>query len=86
MMNVIEHTINWYKGEAFEALLCGLFGLFLILITIVFLQMGTTQGAQAMTIPLIVVGLIIGGSGAYNFYSNHQKVNQFQSDTPNSVA
>lgn len=73
-MNLIEHTLNWYKGEVFEATIIGVFGIFLIAISIVFGKFGKTPNAQAMLIPLLVVGLLLGLTGAYMSYSNSNKM------------
>ncbi len=71
-MNFINHTLEWYKGEAFESLITSVFGSLLIVLAIYCWRMGTTQGAQALVLPLLLVGLLIGVSGTYNYFS-HQK-------------
>ena len=73
-MNLLEHTTNWYKGEIFEATIIGVFGIFLIAISIAFWKLGKTPHAQAMLIPLLVVGLLLGFTGVYMSYSNSNKV------------
>ena len=81
-MNFIQHTIEWYKGEVFEALLSFGFGIFIIILGIIFGRFGSTEGAQAMVIPLVVIGIIIGGSGAYNAYSNQKKIEELRNNSP----
>lgn len=73
-MNILEHTTNWYKGEIFEATIIGVFGIFFIAISIVFWKLGKTSNAQAMLIPLLVVGLLLGFTGVYMSYSNSNKM------------
>lgn len=73
-MNIFEHTANWYKGEIFEATIIGVFGIFLIAISITFWKLGKTPNAQAMLIPLLAVGLLLGLAGAYMSYSNSDKM------------
>ena len=78
-MALIEHTINWYKGEVFESILTLGFGVFLIAIALVFWKVGTTQGTQAIIIPLLVVGLILSLTGGYNANTNQKKMRQIES-------
>ena len=73
-MNIIEHTINWYKGEIFEGTLIGLFGAILLVISIVFWRLGKTPNAQAMVIPLLVVGLLLSLTGGFMANSNANKI------------
>ncbi|UTW62833.1 hypothetical protein KFE98_01350 [bacterium SCSIO 12741] len=80
-MNFLDHTLNWYRGEVFEALISAGFGIALILLALLFWRMGTTQGAQALLFPLLVLGLILGGSGIYNAYSNRAKAVQLEQNT-----
>lgn len=80
-MNLIEYTINWYKGEIFEATIIGVFGIFLIAISIAFWNLGKTPNAQAMLIPLLVVGLLLGFTGAYMSYSNSNKMKTLSETT-----
>lgn len=65
-MEFIQHTINWAKGEIFEATIMGVIGALIVLCSILFWKYGNTPSAKAMTIPLLVVGsipLIMGISG-----------------------
>ena len=65
---MIEHTINWYKGEIFEAKFILAFGVATIAVASLFRYFGSTPNAKALFIPMLVVGLLfiaIGGSMAY---------------------
>ncbi len=73
-MNIIEHTTNWYKGEIFEGEIIGIFGLCIILISIVFWIFGKTAHAQAIVIPLLVVGLLLSTVGGYMAWENSNKI------------
>ncbi|MEC3908114.1 hypothetical protein VOI54_13875 [Tamlana sp. 2201CG12-4] len=73
-MNVLEHTTTWYKGEIFEATIIGVFGTLFILIALAFWRLGKTPNTQAMVIPLLIVGLLLGFTGAYMAYSNSNKI------------
>lgn len=73
-MNIIEHTTNWYKGEIFEGTIIGVFGVLIIIASIIFWKLGKTPNAQAMVIPLVLVGLLIGSGGVYMAYSNSNKI------------
>ena len=81
-MDFIQYAMAWHKGEAFEALLSMVFGLFLILIAALFWRMGTTQGSQAIVTPLVAVALILSGTGVFNVYTNRQKVEQLKHHPP----
>ena len=77
-MNFIEHTIHWYKGEAFEALVSAGFGIVFILIGLALWKIGNSPAAQALIIPLMVIGLILGISGLNNTVVNRKAVQQLE--------
>lgn len=77
-MRIIDATIDWAKGEIFEAILTLVFGVVLIIIAMFLLKFATTQAAQALVIPLFCIGFIIGLPGAFNAYSNQKKMAQYQ--------
>lgn len=73
-MSLINDTIDWYKGEVFEAFfICG-FGVFIFVIAIVIKGFGDTYGSQALILPIMVIGIILGMTGGYNAYVNKQKI------------
>lgn len=73
-MNLIDYTINWIKGELFEAKLIVTFGIFTILAGFMFWKIGTTPNAKALFIPLVVVGLIYSVIGGGMLYSNPKRM------------
>lgn len=85
-MNFIHYTLEWYKGEAFEASLTAYFGILLIVLALVCWIIGSTPGTQAMLIPLLVIGGIIGGSGIVNTYNNQQAIKQLESFEPDHIS
>ena len=62
-MEFINYTLNWTKGEIFEATIIAVFGILTLILGIAFWKLGETLNAKALLIPLIVVGLIFTGSG-----------------------
>lgn len=78
MTTFIENTIDWYKGEAFEAFVSGSFGIGFIFIALLLWKIGDTQGARALIIPLVGLGLILGISGLYNANTNRHIVKQLE--------
>lgn len=77
-MEFIDHSLNWCKGEVFEAKFIILFSALILLSTILFWRMGTTPGAKAMIIPLLLVGLLVGGLGLGMLMSNTKRLKNFQ--------
>lgn len=66
-MELIQHTINWIKGEILEAMIMAAFGALIILCSTLLWKFGTTPYSKALIIPLFVVGFIplfMGFSGA----------------------
>lgn len=55
---MIEHTLNWYKGEIFEAKFILAFGVATIVVASLFRYFGNTLNSKALFIPLLIVGLI----------------------------
>jgi hypothetical protein len=50
----------------------------LILLALLFWFLGKTPNAQALLIPLLVIGVILSGSGFYNSYANSKKLAVYQ--------
>jgi hypothetical protein len=73
-MNLIYYTINWIKGELFEAKLIVAFGVLTIIAGFLFWKIGTTAHAKALFIPLIVVGAIYSAIGGGMLYSNPKRM------------
>lgn len=77
-MDFVQHSINWSKGEIFEATFIGIFGLAVAIVGFLFWKLGVTPGAKAMLIPLVVVGLLFAASGASMYFSNHKRIPAYQ--------
>jgi hypothetical protein len=73
MMDFIEHTQNWIKGEIFEARWIILFALLTIVVAILFWKTGTTPNAKAMFFPLLAVGILFLVSGSTMLYTNPKR-------------
>ncbi|WP_196892439.1 hypothetical protein [Aureivirga marina] len=77
-MSFIEHTINWTKGEIFEAMITGFGGILLLIFAFCFWKFGNTPNAKAMIIPLLLIGLLLSSAGGYNIYSNKNRIVEYQ--------
>lgn len=65
-MELINHTINWVKGEILEASIMAGFGALIIVCAILFMRFGDTPYARSLVLPLLIVGsipLVFGISG-----------------------
>ncbi len=69
-MNLINHTINWYKGEIFEATIIGITGSIILVVSLLFWKLGRTPNTQAITIPLSIVSLILILASVFMIYNN----------------
>ena len=77
-MDFIEHTANWFKGEAFEAGMIILWGLALIALASYFWKFGHYSTARALIIPFLVVGLFWSIAGGVGIYRNTYRLEQFR--------
>lgn len=73
-MNLLEHTTSWYKGEIFEATVISIVGLMLVIISFSFWKLGKTPNAQAIVLPILIVGLLLGTAGLFMKHSNTTKM------------
>jgi drug/metabolite transporter (DMT)-like permease len=73
-MNVLDHTTHWYRGEIFEATIMAIVGMLFVSISLVFWKLGKTPNTQAMVIPILVIGLLLGSAGIFMSYSNNTKL------------
>ncbi|MCY4267415.1 MAG: hypothetical protein OXC67_05945 [Flavobacteriaceae bacterium] len=85
-MHFINHTLEWYKGEAFESLVSSVFGVLLIIVALYSWRMGTTQGAHALVIPLLLIGLLLVGFGSYGYFKNQNAIKHFEQVQPKEMA
>ena len=56
-MEFLQHTITWIKGEIFEAIIFGSFGLVTIIFSLLFWKFGDTPNSKAVIIPFAFVGI-----------------------------
>lgn len=57
-MSFYNHTQAWFNGEQFEGVLIFIFGMVLVLLSYILYQFGSTLNTKALTIPILVVGLL----------------------------
>jgi hypothetical protein len=74
MNKMVEHTINWYKGEIFEAKFILAFGVATIVVASLFLYFGSTPNSKALFFPMLIVGIIFIAIGGSMGYSNQKKM------------
>lgn len=79
-MELIEHTINWCKGEILESSITGIAGLLILISGILFWKFGGTAYAKALVLPLVIVGLFITATGSFGVFSNKARINTFQQE------
>ena len=51
---MVEHTLNWYKGEIFEAKFILAFGIATIVVASLYRYFGSTPNAKALFIPMLL--------------------------------
>lgn len=76
-MDFLQNTLNWVKGEMFEASVIFLVGIFIMVSAISFWQFGTTPYSKALVIPLAITGLIFCGVGASGYLSNQKRLTEY---------
>lgn len=79
-MAFIEHTVNWVKGETFEAGMLGLYGAMLVVLALYFWKFGNTATARALVIPFLVVGLLWGIAGGVGVIRNKFRVEKLRTE------
>ena len=77
-MNFLQHTLDWYNGEAFEASLIGIFGVIVLIVALLFWKLGFTPNAKYLVIPLVVFGLLLSIMGTIGFISNKNKLTELK--------
>lgn len=76
-MDFIQHTTNWIKGEIFEAIIFGSFGLLTIIGSLMLWKFGDTPNSKALIIPLAVVGVFFLGTAISGITSNNKRLPQY---------
>lgn len=77
-MDFIQHTVNWSKGEITEAIIMGIFGIIIVLSSVLLWKFGDTPYAKALVIPLFVVGIIPVIMGISGTISNKNRIPVYQ--------
>ncbi len=77
-MDIINHSINWCKGEIFEGKMSLLFGAIILVVSLVYWKFGSTDAAKAIFIPLLTVAIFTLGTGYYLVSTNTKRILQFQ--------
>lgn len=76
-MVFIEHSLNWVKGELFEAGMLALWGAALFVLAVYFWKFGHTITAKALITPFLVVGLFWGVAGGMSLYINTHRIDTY---------
>jgi hypothetical protein len=76
-MEFIQHTTNWVKGEIFEGIIIGSFGLLTIICSLLLWKFGETPNSKALLIPLAIVGIFILAIAIWGIASNNKKLPQY---------
>ena len=76
-MEFIEHTLNWIKGEIFEARIILIFGIITVICAFLFWKIGTTPSAKVMLFPLLAVGIMFTAIGGGMLNSNPKREVEF---------
>ena len=77
-MELIQHTLNWVKGEIVEATIMAIFGAIIVACGVLCWTLGTTPHAKALTIPLLIVGCIPLFMGISGVITNKRSVPVYQ--------
>ena len=75
---MIQHTINWYNGEIFEAKFIVGFGVTILASDLLFFLLGNSPNAKTLLIPLAVIGIFFFATGVNMMYANGNKLNELQ--------
>lgn len=77
-MELINDTLNWCKGEVFEGKMSLLFGSCILLISLAYFKWGSTPGARAMFVPLLIVAILTISIGIYLINTNQKRIPQYE--------
>lgn len=79
-MDILKTATDWAKDELFSTPFFILFGVVFVIASIAFWQLGKTDMARAYIVPTLVAGLMLMTIGIGLFYTNVQRVKQFEID------
>ncbi len=77
-MDILKTATDWAKAELFSTPFFILFGVFFILASIGFWQLGKTDMAKAYIIPTLVAGALLMTIGFGLFFTNKSRITQFE--------
>jgi len=77
-MDLLKLATEWAKAEVFSTRFFIFFALFFLIASIGFWQLGKTDLAKAYIIPTLVAGVLLMTIGLGLFYTNKQRVTQFE--------
>ena len=76
-MDFIQDTINWVKGEIFEAIIIGVLGLLTIICSLLFWIFGATLNSKAVIIPFSLVGIFFLITAIKGIVNNKKRVIEY---------
>lgn len=76
-MDFIKHTIHWAKGEIFEAIIYGSFGLLTIIGSLLFWIFGTTLHSKSAVIPFALVGIFFLLTAIFGIANNKKRLREY---------
>lgn len=76
-MDFYQHTTHWLKGELFEGTIILVFGVILLIISLLLWKFGLTANARSLVIPILVVGLLFSLGIGSMMISNQKRIAQF---------
>jgi len=74
----IQHTPHWTRGEIFEGSMIALFGVLLLVCSLLCRTVGNTPHARALIVPLAIVGVLLAAAGTYMYFSNQTRLTEYQ--------
>jgi hypothetical protein len=76
-MDIIQYTINWVKGEIFEANIIGVFGLMTIICSLLFWIFGANLNSKAVIIHFLLVGIFFLITAISGIVNNKMRVIEY---------
>lgn len=76
-MGLINHTLEWAKGEALEMLIVAFAGILVLLIAIALWRFTSSAVGQALVIPLMLVAFIFLGAGVWGQVTHKEKLKAY---------
>lgn len=73
MSTFLDHSMAWINGEILEGISFGIVGALLILISELLWKFGISEGARALILPLLLIGILLTGTSIAGVYNNYQR-------------